>query len=265
MSTNAQEPTNNPGDIRSWPVLQVRYPTDPDKIAALLPPGIEPSDESNVILGFYQVPVPDEPENGLMLSVDANYRGVKGEYTICYAIDQEAAVYMSTDMTGQPKCLADVEYYRLGDSVKARCSHQRYTFAEFKGRATGEVTKPASLEDRHEWWVKVLPAVEADKKYDFPPHVVTVVTGFEPVAHQEVKGELILRDSPWDPITTLLPQKGDCTAALVTNKMTKREIQLADPIDPEAFAPHLETISSSRWPGVLGGPQREVDFSTFLT
>ncbi len=265
MSNDPAAFHNNPGDIRSWPVLQVDYPTDPEKLAALLPPGIDPSDTANVHLGFYQVSVPDVPEYGLMISVDADYKGKKGEYTLCYAIDQESAVYISKDATGQPKYLAQVEYYRMNDTVVARAIHQGYTFAEFQGKVTGQAELPAPY-DRNEWWVKVSRSVTmAEKSYDFPPHAVTVKTSFEPKLRETVEGELILRESPWDPIKELLPMTGPATAALHTNQMTARDIQLGAPLDPEAFWPYVDTISSSRWPGVQGGPVREVDYSAYLT
>ena len=45
-------PQGNPGDISNWPILKIDYRTDRDKLAALLPPGIEPSDESGVHLSI---------------------------------------------------------------------------------------------------------------------------------------------------------------------------------------------------------------------
>ena len=41
-------PQMNAGDISFWPILKIDYPTDADKIAALLPPGIDPSDSANI-------------------------------------------------------------------------------------------------------------------------------------------------------------------------------------------------------------------------
>ena len=38
-------PQINPGDIITWPILKILYRSDKDRIAALLPPGIEPGDE----------------------------------------------------------------------------------------------------------------------------------------------------------------------------------------------------------------------------
>ena len=68
----------NPGDILGWPNLRIQYATDPGKLAALLPPGLEPSDTANVHLNIYCIPVPDEPEFGVVIDVDADYRGEVG-------------------------------------------------------------------------------------------------------------------------------------------------------------------------------------------
>ena len=37
-------PTSRPGEISSFPKLNIRYRTDPAMVAALLPPGINPVD-----------------------------------------------------------------------------------------------------------------------------------------------------------------------------------------------------------------------------
>lgn len=266
MANEGPDLRNNPGDIRSWPVLQVDYPTDPAKVAALLPPGLDPGAQPIVHVGFYNAPVPDEPEYGVLLTVDANFQGRPGEYTIGYAIDQEAAIYRSKATWGQPKYPAETEYYRLGDKVKAACCHQNYTFVEFQGQVTGPAPLPSDECVRTEWWIKVSRAVSgAEGEYDFPPHVVEVNTTSTAIAREVVDGELILRDSPWDPITDLLPKCGDSVARLVTDRITNRVIKTAGPLDPAAFGPFIHTIGSSRWPGVLGGPTREVDYSAYMT
>jgi acetoacetate decarboxylase len=246
----------NPGDILGWPFLKIDYPTDREKIAALLPPGIETTDESNVHLSVYCFPVPDEPEYGVVISVDASYRGTQGFYAIAYAIDQESAVYISKDMNGQPKYLAEIEYYRMGANVRAKCTHHGYTFLEFAGRTTGPLPLPETQLE-HEFWIKVSRAAGgAEKAYDFPPHVVLVKAGYQPIYRERVEGELRLLESPWDPIAELLPMRGPATAYLSTAAPTSREIGLAGKLDPYAFWSHVDTIGSSRWPGTMGGPKR---------
>jgi len=68
-------------------------------------------------------------------------------------------------------------------------------------------------------------------------------------------GTLLLRDSPWDPYTTLLPLREQLSAQLVWSATTSRAITLAGPLDPIAFWPYADTIGGSRWPGDRGGPR----------
>ena len=120
MTTESGAPQGNPGDIVNWPMLKIVYRTDPDKIAALLPPGISPGSNPNVNLTIYNFPVPDEPEYGIVTSVDADFDGVAGEFTLGYGIDQESAIFVSQETNGQPKYPCTTEFYRLGPQVKAR-------------------------------------------------------------------------------------------------------------------------------------------------
>jgi acetoacetate decarboxylase len=249
-------PQINPGEIANWPILKIKYRTDADKIAALLPPGIDPGSESNVYLNIYNVPVPDEPEHGVLIMVDADYRGTRGLYTIGYGIDQESAIIISREMNGQPKYPAEVTYFRFGDQVTARCSHQGYTFAEFEGTVTGKAADFPNYEE-NEWWVKVSRAVGgAEKAYDFPPHVVRVRSTYGTTYREDVDGTLSLADSPWDPINELLPQRELLSCQLDTPQWLGREITLENPLDPDAFWPYVDTIGGSRWPGQMGGPRR---------
>ena len=123
MSNETAAPQGNPGDIVNWPMLKIVYRTDPNKIAALLPPGIEPGANPNVNITIYNFPVPDEPEFGIVTSVDARFNGVDGEYTLGYGIDQESAIFVSQETNGQPKYPCTTDFYRLGPQVTARCVH----------------------------------------------------------------------------------------------------------------------------------------------
>ena len=256
MAVDPKDLKIDPADIAGWPILKIDYPTERAKIAALLPPGLDPGTQSNVHLSIYCVPVPDEPEYGVVVSVDAAYRGTQGAYALAYGIDQESAVYISKDMNGQPKFLAEIEYYRMGKAVRARCTHHGYTFLEFAGKAAGALPLPETQLE-HEWWIKVSRAVGgAEKSYDFPPHVVMVKAGYRPIYREKVEGELRLLESPWDPIAELLPVRGTVSAYLSTALPTLREITLEGRLDPDAFWPFVDTIGSSRWPGSMGGPRR---------
>jgi len=248
-------PMTRPGEISGWPKLVVTYTTDPAAVAALLPPGLEPL-EPVVTVGFYCVPVLDEPELGVSVKVAAAWQGVAGQYNLGLGIDQEAAVHVSGETNGQPKFLCDLAYFRFGDRVTARASHQGYTFVEFTGTATGEAEPRTGEVVEHEWWTKYSRAIGgAEGAYDFPPHVVDVATTFEPRHVEDVDGELVLRDSPWDPIARYLPICERGRAQLVTQRPMARRLANAGPLDPEAFWPFVDVIGGSRWPGHRGGPR----------
>ena len=249
-------PQITPGEIANWPLLKIVYRTDPDKIADLLPPGIEPGAEPHVHVNVYNVPVKGEPEYGVSTKVEANFDGMAGYYGIGLGIDQESAIFISQELNGQPKFPCSIVYFRRDDAVEARCTHQGYTFLEFHGRVSGAAEIEPGEREEHDWWIKSSRAVGGvEKSYDFPPHVVDVKSVQETAHKETVDGTLVLRDSPWDPYTTLLPMREQVSADLVWSKPVSRGITLAGPLDPIAFWPYADTIGGSRWPGFMGGPR----------
>jgi len=258
MSNEANVPQGNPGDIINWPMLKIVYRTDPEKIAALLPPGISPGANPHVNLTIYNFPVPDEPEYGIVTSVDADFDGVAGEFTLGYGIDQESAIFISQETNGQPKYPCTTEYYRMGPQVSARCTHQGYTFVEFKGASTGPTEGGPEIE-QNEWWLKYSRAVSVGgpaTAFDYSPRVVRVRSKYGTAHREDVKGELILRDSPWDPLASMLPQRELVSSYLWWPIFLDREMTIAGELDEQAFLPFADTISGSRWPGENGGPKR---------
>jgi acetoacetate decarboxylase len=247
-------PQGNPGDILNWPMLKLVYRTDPDKVAALLPPGFSSASDPLVTLTVYNFPVQNEPELGLVMNVAANYDGIEGEYCLGYAIDQEQAVYISREHWGQPKYLADIRYFRLMDQVEARVTHKGYSFVEFKG-AVSTTDEPGEIIEANEWWIKCARAVTMQpNEYDYPPHVVRVYAKYRTAFRQSLEGELVLRESPWDPLAQALPMLEQVDAYLWWPEFLDRQITLAGPLDEEGFWPFADTIGGTRFPGAHGGP-----------
>jgi acetoacetate decarboxylase len=254
--TELASPLTKPGEIDGWPLLQLVYRTDPDRIVDLLPPGLEPGGEPTVHINVYNVPVKGEPEYGVSTKVPAVYQGIEGYYGLGLGIDQEAAIFISQELNGQPKFPCSITYFRLGDTIEARCTHQGYTFLEFRGESTGPVPVDTVDVEQNEWWIKVSRAVGGvEKSYDLPPHVVRVRSVSQAAYVENVDGDLVLRDSPWDPYTELLPMREQVSAQLVTWSHKSREITREGPLDPIAFWPYADTIGGSRWPGERGGPK----------
>lgn len=249
-------PFIRPGEIAGWPKLQLVYRTDADRIADLLPPGFAPGADPHVHLNIYCVPVLGEPEYGVSTKVPAVHDGRTGFFSLGLGIDQEAAVFISQELNGQPKFPCAITFFRRGDHVEARCTHQGYTFLEFRGAVTGTGAPVADF-DEEEWWIKSSRAVGGvEKQYDLPPFVVRVQTTNRLTHVEQLDGDLVLRDSPWDPYTELLPMHELLEATLVTHEQVARSITRGLPLDPDAFWPYADTIGGSRWPGDRGGPRR---------
>lgn len=247
-------PQGIPGDGINWPMLKIAYPTDAASVAALLPPGIDAGSDPEVRLTVYQFPVSGEPELGLVANVTAAHGGIDGEYSLAYAIDQEQAVFISRELWGQPKYLADVRYFRLGGLVEAAVTHKGHTFLEYRGTVAGD-DEPGEVIEINEWWVKCARSVTMQPhEYDYPPRVVRVYAKYRTAFQQSLDGELTLRESPWDPLATALPVRGPVAARLWWPEYLAREITLGDALDPEGFWPFSDTIAGTRFPGQLGGP-----------
>ncbi len=254
--SDTSNPQINPGDIGNWPMLKIAYQTDADKLAALLPPGIEPGATPQVNLTLYNYPVNNEPEFGIVTTIEADYNGMAGKYALGYGIDQEAAIFNSQQRNGQPKYPCDTTYFRFGDQVEAKCSHHGYTFVEFSGKSTAVEENPPQYEE-NEWWIKVSMAagMMPTEAYDYPPHVVRVRSVYGTARYERVEGTLKLGDSPWDPIAELLPMRSAATAHLWTPIFMDRGINTEGALDPAGFLPFADMIGGSRWPGQNGGPK----------
>lgn len=248
--------TTDPGEVAGWPKLVVTYRTDPQAIADLLPPGLTAVGDPTVQVNVYCVPILGEPEYGISTKIGAAFDGVDGQYCVGMGIDQEAAIFISQERNGQPKFPCSIRFYRLGDYVEAKATHQGYTFFEFTGRSTGDAAPTPGDRENNEWWIKSSRAIGGvEKEWDFPPHVVRVRSVSEEVHVEDLDGDLVLRDSPWDPYTELLPMREQLSARLVTSAHKDRAITNAGPLDADAFWPHADTIGGSRWPGQNGGPR----------
>jgi acetoacetate decarboxylase len=259
MSDANQEtgPQGNPGEIINWPMLKIKYPTTPEAIAAVLPPGIEPGANPTVTLTVYNFPVNNEPEFGVVTAVDASFNGNEGLYTLGYGIDQEAAIFISQETNGQPKYPCAIKFFRMLDKVEAKCEHQGYTFLEFTGNVTETLENPDTYTE-DEFWIKVSRKVglAPEMGYDFPPHVVRVHSTYGTAHMEKIEGNLTLNESPWDPIKERLPITGPVTAHLWTPIFLGREITLDGKLDPQEFWSHVDVISGSRWLGQNGGPKK---------
>ena len=119
----------------------------------------------------------------------------------------------------------------MGNLVEAKVIHQGNPFVQFTGEVVGELPNLPEYE-HNEWWIKYLRSVDMTPgKYDFPPHIVRVKSTYGTSFMEELKGDIILRESPLDPITKYLPMEEQVSSYLWTPIFLGREITLEDQLD----------------------------------
>src|SRR6516162_8730922 len=134
------------------PSLEVIYRTDPEALAAVLPPPLSAPDEPRVHVRCTDIHLEFgefvHQEKVGYFAVDAIYDGELGEYPLLMPIDLESAVSISRERFGEPKKLADIEMARDGDHVFARITRNGVTFIEIVGDVVEDLPVPEPYEAR---------------------------------------------------------------------------------------------------------------------
>lgn len=182
--------------------LQAVYETDPEVIAAVLPRPLEPTDEPLVHVNVSAV----EMDSGLSfgagsVSVRAKHRDTVGQYALTMPMGAEAAVVGGREMYGEPKKLAEIELRREGDEVIGSVCRHGITYLELRGRVEAEIETPPPSTSL-DYYVKFLISPDG-KGFDDDPALVYCYRETTTRRAERVAGEVILRESPVDPVADL--------------------------------------------------------------
>lgn len=218
------------------PSLEAVYLTDPDVLASVLPPPLQPPPEPRVHARITSIDLalPGGHRHREMVgyfAVDAVFDGTLGEYPLIIPIDLESAVAISRERFGEPKKLAEIEMVREADHVEGRITRHGVTFIEMTGEVTEELAVPEPY-PAAQFWFKYLPAVDAPG-FDAGPLLVQVDQVRTPQSLERVEGTLVLRDEGSAPVADL-PVEHLVSMAWTLRKSSVRPRVVAK-VDPEAF------------------------------
>ncbi len=220
------------------PSLEVAYFTDPEALAAVLPPPLTPPDEPRVHARITEIDLTfGEYRYHEMVgyfAVDAKYEGELGEYPLIIPIDLESALSISREKFGEPKKLCEIEMVREGNHVEGRISRHGVTFIEINGDVTATLPTPEPY-PAHQWWFKFLPAVSGSG-FDAGPLLVRVDQVRAPEIVEKVEGKLVLRDLPSIPVVDLPIVETE--SIHWTRRKSTHEPKLVGPVDADAFEPY---------------------------
>jgi acetoacetate decarboxylase len=195
--------------VDAWATTLVAiYETDPEAIAAVLPPPLTPPGEPLVRVNIATVDVGrGYPVFGAgTFSVYARHEGVDGDYALVMPMTTEQAVIGGRETFGEPKKLAEIGLERTDDgAVRGHFTRMGTTFVEIAGRVTGEL-EPTPPQTRTSFYLKFLPS-PSGKGFDGEPMLVYCRRAEKTRNLWAVDGELVLRESRFDPVADLPVRK----------------------------------------------------------
>jgi acetoacetate decarboxylase len=182
--------------------LVATYLTDPEIITAVLPPPIEPGAEPMVKVTVATVDIAGYPTFGAgSFSVRARHEGTEGFYALLMPMSTEQSVIGGRETFGEPKKLAAVELRRDGDRVAGTFARMGTEIVAINGRVVRELDPP-DTETRTDFYFKFLPSPDG-KGFDSDPALVYCHRTEQTRKIEEVAGEVILRESRFDPVSDL--------------------------------------------------------------
>lgn len=198
--------------------LVVLYETDPELIASVLPRPLEPT-EPHVRLNFVQVEMPGgQPMSAGTVSVACRHGEMLGTYDLLMIMSIEGAVLGGRDTFGEPKKLGTATVVRDGDTVTGTMTRHGIDIAEVGGQVAEELD-PGSVEERFAFYFKFHLDPEGGG-FDNDPSLVHVRRTQHDRIRLRVDGDLVLRDSPFDPIADL-PVRGIVSMTYTENQQTQ--------------------------------------------
>jgi acetoacetate decarboxylase len=182
--------------------LVATYLTDPEVIAAVLPPPIEPGAEPLVKVTVATVDIPGYPTFGAgSFSVRARHEGTEGFYALLMPMTTEQSVIGGRETFGEPKKLGSVVLDRDGDQVTGTFARMGTEFVRISGRVGPELARP-DTETRTDFYFKFLPAPDG-KGFDHDPALVYCHRTEQTRKLEAVTGEVLLSESRFDPVADL--------------------------------------------------------------
>ncbi len=190
--------------VGAWSTsLTATYETDPEAVAAVLPPPLQPTGEPLVRVSVARVDLGEgrPPFGAGTFAVQARHEGQVGNYPLVMPMTTEQSVIGGRETFGEPKKLAEVTLERDGDRVVGRVTRLGTTFIELSGTVGDDLPVPEDLH-RVDFYFKFLPAPDG-KGFDGEPALVYCHRTESARSLARVDGEVTLRESRFDPVADL--------------------------------------------------------------
>ncbi|MEU6215894.1 acetoacetate decarboxylase family protein [Streptomyces sp. NPDC047022] len=221
-------------DIWSTGVVAT-WESDPDAVAAVLPPPLKPTARPLVRVNISKVSLPGYPLGAGSFAVAAAHGGVEGWYPLVMPMTHERALTGGREVFGEPKKLGEVTVERDGLVIRASLARHGIAFVEVRGAVSGELPLPAPSR-KTDFYFKFLPAVDGSG-FDADPVLVHCVREEKVRKLERITGDVILRESVYDPVTDLPVRR--LLEISLGEKTTDQRGTVAERVDAAALLPYV--------------------------
>ncbi|WP_030766864.1 acetoacetate decarboxylase family protein [Streptomyces sp. NRRL F-2664] len=221
-------------DIWSTGVVAV-WETDPDVVAAVLPPPLEPADRPLVRANMSKVDLPGHPLGAGSVAVAARHDGVEGWYPLVMPMTHERALTGGREVFGEPKKLGEVTVERDGLVVRAALARHGIAFVEVRGAVDRELPLPGAVR-KTDFYFKFLPSVDGSG-FDAEPVLVHCVRNERARRLEHVTGDVVLRESMFDPVADLPVRR--LVEITIGERTTDQKGRVVEQVSARALLPYI--------------------------
>jgi acetoacetate decarboxylase len=221
-------------DIWSTGVVAL-WESDPDAVAAVLPPPLKPAERPLVRANISTVELPGYPLGAGSVAVAAVHDGHEGWYPLVMPMTHERALTGGREVFGEPKKLGEVTVERDGLVVRAALARHGIAFVEVRGAVDGPLPLPGPTA-KLDFYFKYLPAVDGEG-FDSDP-VLVHCTRHEKVRRLEgISGDVVLRESVYDPVADLPVRR--LVGITIGEKTSDQRGRVVARVSAEALLPYI--------------------------
>ncbi|MCJ7809655.1 MAG: acetoacetate decarboxylase family protein, partial [Desulfobulbaceae bacterium] len=189
--------------VRKFPgaeILGIMYETEPEIVARVLPPPLEPAMEPWALCFIAHYPVtnlgPGYNEGAIF--VRCRFQEEVGNYCLSMPIDDEARMHNGRDIYGFPKKLAKIRLKRDGKKVEGSIERFGHRFVTLRADLMNKMDQ-LPMKIGPNFLFKYSPSAELGRGFDGPVSLVRQKTEIEMESFEMGSGEVIFQESPHDP------------------------------------------------------------------
>jgi acetoacetate decarboxylase len=204
----AQETNSGGQEYPSWATIEAVYETDPDIVAAILPPPLEPSATGPLVrVNISVMEMGSFRMGAATFNLKGRHRDVEGEYTLCLPMTTEQAVIGGREIFGEPKKIADIAVERDGYAVVGTVTRMGVTYLELRGNVVEQLVPPPPREQIRFFFKFLLSPDGSGGGFDAEPTLVYGHADEVAETSERVEGEVVLRESQFDPVADVVVKR----------------------------------------------------------